>query len=97
MLELDKFSFLLGVSFEGLEVETKDLFRLIEKKRLKGEGGFGSRLVESKRLQSELKKFRGVNYERKSECLIKKWSIDFILFFRNVRGIGNRDKQVAMG
>lgn len=64
MGKLDKFSSFLGVPLEGLEDEAKDLFCLIEERRLNAVV-LGSKSVDCKRLWNELKRLNyGINYER---------------------------------
>lgn len=51
---LDHFGFFLRCSFEGVEDEAKDLFRLIERRRLRRDL-VGSKSIDCKRLRNELK------------------------------------------
>lgn len=70
--KIEEFGPFLGMSFEVLEEETMNLFRLIEKNCRGMNGTGGSRSVESKRLKSELRKLEcGINYGRKGMRLIE--------------------------
>lgn len=63
---LEKFGPFLGLSYEGFEVETKELFKAIELLRRKSISDEGSKSVGDKHLQKELKKLENsVNYDCK--------------------------------
>lgn len=61
-----EFGLFLGISLEGIENETMELFQLIESRRVKGISGSGTKSVESKRLKNESKKLESsVNYDKR--------------------------------
>lgn len=64
--KLEEFGPFLGMSIDGLEKETLELFKLIELIRSKGMVGVEEISTNSKKLKNELKKLESsVNYEKK--------------------------------